>query len=58
MSKVNGKKKTTDNVNSANGNKNSKRYLIFSDAQLEFIEKHQRVLDVEFTEEEKKLSFI
>lgn len=35
-----------------------RRYLIFSDAQFEFIEANQKKLDIEFTEEEKKLSFI
>lgn len=34
------------------------RYLIFSDAQLEFIEKNQSIIDVEFTEEEKNFKFI
>lgn len=35
-----------------------RQYLIFSDAQIEFIEANQKKLDIEFTEEEKKLSFI
>ncbi|HCE9854952.1 TPA: hypothetical protein NH480_002844 [Pseudomonas aeruginosa] len=35
-----------------------RNYLIFSDAQLEFIEKNQSIIDVEFTEEEKNFSFI
>lgn len=35
-----------------------RQYLIFSDAQIQFIEANQTKLDIEFTEEEKKLSFI
>lgn len=36
----------------------TKQHLIFSDAQIEFIEKHQKTLDIEFTEEEKNFCFI
>lgn len=35
-----------------------RQYLVFTDAQLAFIEANQTKLDIEFTEEEKKLSFI
>jgi len=35
-----------------------RQYLIFSDAQLDFIYENQAILDVEFTEEEKNFSFI
>lgn len=35
-----------------------RQYLVFTDAQIQFIEANQTKLDIEFTEEEKKLSFI
>lgn len=35
-----------------------RKHLVFTDAQLAFIEANQTKLDIEFTEEEKKLSFI
>lgn len=35
-----------------------RQYLIFSDAQLDFIYENQSIIDVEFTEEEKNFSFI
>lgn len=35
-----------------------RQYLVFTDAQLAFIEANQAIIDVEFTEEEKNFSFI
>jgi hypothetical protein len=35
-----------------------RQYLIFSDAQFDFIYENQAIIDVEFTEEEKNFRFI
>lgn len=35
-----------------------KKYLVFSDAQIDFIDKHQKKINIEFSEDEKNFSFI
>ncbi len=39
-------------------NVEQREYLVFSDAQFDLIYKHQKEIDVEFSEDEKNFKFI
>lgn len=50
--------KLTDITDLPDTEQPERQYLVFTDAQFDFIYENQTIIDVEFTEEEKNFSFI